>query len=290
MLAQQFILSNAGVIVTDSDIRGREIQNAAVLRQPKVVVIPNGISPPEAVRTPEEMRDALALPGDPRTRVIGQVSALVGFKGHMVLLEAARTVLEKAPDAFFLIVGYSKHEPDYGRRLELKAAELGIADRVRIAGYPGPVGDVWSVIDIHVHASLFDSLPNAIIESMSLRKPAVVTAVGGIPDAVVHGRTGLVVPPGDAGALAGALLRFLRNPGQARACGEAAFSRYLQRYRIDMTARKLERCFLEILGDDAYDPHFLRVLRAFAVKKPAGPSPRGRAVRKENTVLMNNPG
>jgi predicted NBD/HSP70 family sugar kinase len=161
------------------------------------------------------------------------------------------SVLQTTPEAFFLIVGYSKHEPDYKRRLEQKAVELGIAHRVRIAGYPGPIGDVWSVIDIHAHASFFDSLPNAILEGMSLRKPAVVTAVGGIPDAVVHGRTGFLVPPGDSSSLAAALLQFLRNPELARACGEAAFRRFDREYQAGLIVRRLERCFLDLVSADA---------------------------------------
>lgn len=254
MLAQQIILNNAGLVLTDSEVRARELQSAARLRAPEVRVIPNGIPPPEAARSRDEMRAALALPEDPHICVIGQIGALVEFKGQMVLVEAARSVLEKAPHAYFLIVGYSKHEPHYRRRLEARAAELGISERVKIVSYPGPIGDVWGLIDIHAHASTFDSLPNAVIEGMSLGKPAVVTAVGGVPDAVEHGRSGLVVPPGDAGAFADALLEFLRRPEFARECGEAALRRYMQQYRADLTARRLERCFLDLLAADARRP------------------------------------
>src|SRR5205814_3717779 len=92
-----------------------------------------------------------------------------------------------------------------------------------------------------------DSLPNAIIESMSLGKPAVVTAVGGVPDAVSNGETGLVVPPGDAQALAGALIQVLQNPSLANRLGRAAMSRHHERYRPELMARKLESCFVDVI-------------------------------------------
>src|SRR6185369_5541368 len=108
-------------------------------------------------------------------------------------------VLAQRPDAFFLICGFPR-EPGYDDELRRTAASLGIAERVRITSYMGPVADVWAAIDLHVHASLFDSSPLAILEAMSLRKTSVVTSVGGIPELVAHEVTGLVVPPGDPAA------------------------------------------------------------------------------------------
>src|SRR5439155_1820363 len=120
---------------------------------------------------------------------------------------------------------------------------LGLADRIALAGYPGPIGDVWNVIDIHVHASLFDSLPNAIIEGMSLGKPAVVTAVGGIPEIVTDGETGLVVPPGDVDGLEAALTHLVRSPMFAARLGEAARRRHQQRLRPEHLTSSMEHLF-----------------------------------------------
>lgn len=160
-------------------------------------------------------------------------------------------MLRKRPDAFFLIVGYNTRDPFYGKKLEDAAKQFGITDHVRITAYPGPIADVWSAIDIHVHASLFDSLPNAIIEGMSLGKPAVVTAVGGIPEAVEHGVSGLLIPPGDASALAEALLRFLCNPELARACGVEARKNHSRYYGAETIVRQIESCFLDVVAAHA---------------------------------------
>jgi glycosyltransferase involved in cell wall biosynthesis len=242
---KQLIWNTTDALITDSEVRGREMRDSALFRKPRVVIVPNGVAPPRPALARAEIRRALRIPEE--RRVIGQVAALHESKGPRVLLEAARAVLQREPDAYFFLVGYPKHDPDYPSVLERKAAELCIGDRVTIKSYEGPIGDVWSIIDIHVHASLFDSLPNAIIEGMSLGKPAVVTAVGGVPDAVSHERTGLVVPPGDARALTAALLRVLRDPRYAARLGAAAFARYQHEYRPELMARRLEACFLDAI-------------------------------------------
>jgi glycosyltransferase involved in cell wall biosynthesis len=246
--ARQFTLGMADAVVTDSEARSRDIREWSIRPRPRVLVIPNGVSPPSTSRTSMEMRRTLGLPTDPKIRIIGQVSSLIEYKGHKVLLAAARSVLEKDPDVAFLLVGYSRGGDSYKRSLEKEAADLGISDRVRILGYPGCIGDVWKAIDVHVHASLFDSLPNAIIESMSLAKPAVVTSVGGIPEMVEHERTGLVVPPGDPTALSQGLLRLLRTPVVAERLGEAARKRYQERYRPELMTRRLEDLFINLVA------------------------------------------
>jgi len=247
-LAIRFALARARAIVTDSRARRDEIRE--LMRRPttRIAVIPNGVFPCSTNRGRFEMRRALGLPEDPDVRVIGQVGRLVPFKGHLVLLRAARAVVDAEPRTCFVFVGYERRGDAYRRRLESEIAELRLDDHVRVISYPGPIADVWKAIDIHVHASLFDSLPNAIIESMSVGKPAVVTSVGGIPEMAEHQRTALVVPPGDAPALVEALLRLLREPRAAERLGAAARERYTQRYRPDVMTAQLERLFVEVLA------------------------------------------
>jgi len=244
-LVRQITFGLASVIITDSTERGSDFERAMWLIRP-IAIIPNGVTTPRSEKTRDEMRRALGIPADPGRRVVGQVSALVPFKGIMVLLDAAVHVLRERPDTFFLVVGYERTTDSYKRRLEERAAELGIAASVHIVSYPGPIGDAWKAIDIHVHASLLDSLPNAIMESMSLAMPAVVTSVGGTPDMVEHGQTGLVVPPNNARHLADALLRLLNNPDEGIAFGQAAYRRYRERYQTEIMSRALERLFIDL--------------------------------------------
>jgi glycosyltransferase involved in cell wall biosynthesis len=247
LAARQLTFGLADAVVTDSEARSHDIRKWSY-RRPRVAVIPNGIWPPTTEKTAEAMRRALGLPTDPRIKVIGQVSSLIEYKGQSVLLDAARLVLDADSQVAFLLVGYSRGGDAYRKRLDQQAADLGIAEQVRIVSYPGYIGDVWKAIDIHVHASLFDSLPNAIIEGMSLARPAVVTSVGGIAEMVEHEKTGLVVPPGDPAELSRQLLRLLGNHDIARRLGAAARRRYEQRCRPEIMTRKLEDLFIDMVA------------------------------------------
>jgi len=166
-------------------------------------------------------------------------------KGQTILLRAARNILDHDRDVAFLIVGYAS-DPHYREGLKRLAQELGIAERVRVVSYPGSIGDAWRAIDIHVHASLLESQPIAVIEGMSLGKPAVVTSAGGIPEIVEHRRTGLIIPPGDSTALSVSVLELLKNRDLAKRLGDGARERYEQCHRPEMMAQALEAIFLDM--------------------------------------------
>jgi glycosyltransferase involved in cell wall biosynthesis len=147
-----------------------------------------------------------------------------------------------------VLTGYAHEDPTYVETLRQDARDLGIEDRVRIIHWPGSIGDIWELIDIHVHASFQDSLPIAITEGMAYAKPAVVTEVGGVREMVTHDLTGIVVPMKDPGALAGGILRLLREPETARRLGIAAQERYRLGYRPEVMTRALEDLFAELIA------------------------------------------
>lgn len=244
---QRFNLRLANAVFTDSDEQAAELARFIGRASPPVYVIPNGVRLPAAHRSRADVLTELAIPPDTKATIVGQVSSLVPYKGLAVLLEAAHRLLSAGLDTYFVFIGYPRVDRGYPNYLQQRAEQLGIANRVRICGYPGSIADVWNVIDVHVHASLLDSLPNAIIEGMSLGKPAVVTDVGGIPGAVKNGQSGLVVPANDAKALGDALLRLLRDNAYAKRLGQAAYELYLERYTPEVMTRQVERCFQDIV-------------------------------------------
>jgi glycosyltransferase involved in cell wall biosynthesis len=248
LAARQANLAAADAIVTDSDEVANELR-AWMLRKrhPRILVIPNGPPPPLPVRADDEIRKQLGLPPKGAARIIGQVAGLIPEKGQHVLIEAAPAVLARHPDAFFLIVGFERTDhPGYSAELRALARRLGVSERVAIASYQGPIGDVWQTIDIHAHPTMRDSLPNAILEGMSLGKPAVVAATAGIPTLVLDGKSGLVVPPADAAAVAAGLNRLLDEPELARALGAAALRRYENGYTDVLLARRSEALFADL--------------------------------------------
>ena len=252
-----FFLNRA--LITDSRERA-ELFHKWLWRRLPCYVVPNGIEPPLPCRPREEVARELSIPLIPGEKIIGQVSRLVPAKGHYVVVDAAREVLANYPNARFIFCGFLSTwcPTDYVANLMKKAEEAGFADRLHIFGYPGPIGDVWQLIDIHVHGSLIDSSPIAIHEAMSLGKPTVGTREGGIPELVIDEKSGMVVPKNDSHAIAVALLRLLNEPALAVQFGAAAQERYRQRHRPEVMARHLEKVFLtvarEVQGEEAAIP------------------------------------
>jgi L-malate glycosyltransferase len=243
--SESAMLTAASAIVTDSDAVAEQIRRK-LLRPRQVAVIPNGIEPPLTLRSREEMRTQLGISLDPRIRVIGQVASLTPRKGQLILLDAFHRLARSHPYVHLVICGYARGPLEYERALHARVGELGLRERVHFVGYPGPIGDIYRAIEIQVHASTEESLPQAIIEGMALGMPSVVTAVAGIPTMVSDGLTGLVVPPGDAEALSKALDRLLRDAGFAERLGVAARDRYFERYTDTQMTRRLENLFVEM--------------------------------------------
>jgi glycosyltransferase involved in cell wall biosynthesis len=241
------VFQRAEALICDSAAHSDLINQWLKRPHPRRIVVPNGIPKPVVTRSRDKTREQLGIPPGTASRVVGQVSRLVPHKGQRTLLQAARQVLTQEPDTYFVITGYSGEDPSYAEQLKRDASDLRIADRVRFASWPGSIGDIWELLDIHVHASVEDSLPIAITEGMSFGKPAVVTNVGGVREMVIHEKTGLVVPMRDPDALAAGILRLLREPAFARRLGTAAEERYLQSYVPEVMTRALEDLFADIV-------------------------------------------
>lgn len=167
-----------------------------------------------------------------------------GIKGHDVLLEAAAMVLAEATDTVFLLVG-SGWGPDgetYRQQLQARAVELGIAHAVRFTGSRSDIPDTLAALDVSVQCSLNENLGGSI-ESLLMARPLVASSVGGLVDAVIHERTGLLVPPSNASALAAAILRLLRDRQLAMALGEEGRRHALARFTLESTADHLDALY-----------------------------------------------
>jgi glycosyltransferase involved in cell wall biosynthesis len=246
-LLGEAVYRRADAFICDSKAHSDLINRGLRRPHPHSVVIPNGVPVPVVTRTNLEVRRELEIPVEAGTTIVGQVGRLVEYKGQRVLLKAARQILAERPQTYFVLAGYPNEDATFTDTLKQDARDLGIEDRVRIVSWPGSIGDIWEVIDIHVHASRQDSLPIAIAEGMSFRKPAVVTEVGGVREMVTHEETGLVVPINDPAAIARGVLRLMSEPETATRLGAGARRRYQERYRPEVMARTLEDLFLQVL-------------------------------------------
>ncbi len=169
------------------------------------------------------MRRAWGIPAD--ATVAASLGRLVRKKGLSVLVRAIPAVLERVPDAYFVVAGEG---PELAE-LQSMAQQLGVAERVI---FPGPLAwpqvpqflaaaTLFVVPSVHDEKGNVDGLPTTILEAMAAGKPVVASDVAGISLAVTHGESGLLVPEGDTDALAAALISVLADPERVIALGHA---------------------------------------------------------------------
>ncbi len=167
-----------------------------------------------------------------------------GIKGHEVLLRAAQQVRRHVPDVLFLLVGdgWGADGIAYMARLQELARELDVSDVVRFAGPRTDIPDTLMAFDVSVQCSLNENLGGSI-ESLLMERPLVASDVGGLPDAVRHEETGLLVPPGDADALAAAITRLLQDRVLARRLAAQGRAFALERLTLSRAVRALDALY-----------------------------------------------
>lgn len=172
--------------------------------------------------------------------LVVSLGSLVENKGHRVLLAAFRRAAGTRPDLHLMIVGGGPLRA----ALERQAKELGLGDRIRFAGFLADVEPVLSRADMVIQPTLYrEALSLALIEAARHGLPAVASRLGSIPEVVDHGRTGLLVPPGDAEALAEAIGRLAAEPSLRERLGNAARIEYERRFRAERMIAAIEALY-----------------------------------------------
>jgi glycosyltransferase involved in cell wall biosynthesis len=216
----------------------------------RIVVIRNGVDLERFDRKvdPDALRRELGLaPGVPLVTVVSRLNYLKGLE-HF--LEAAAILASRFPAVHFLVVGETRlGDEQYMTVLTGLAARLGIEDRVHFPGLRADIPAVLASSTVSVMPSLNEALSNVLLESMAAGAPTVATRVGGTPEAVVDGVTGLLIPPGDAPAMAEAIGRLLLDPGLAGALGRAARLRIEDRFSIGRMVEATEQLYTNLLAE-----------------------------------------
>ena len=227
-------------VLANSESVGRLVIEEGIAPQ-KVVVVPNFVDDAAFDRPDAQacaaMRRELGLgAGD---LAIGVVANLHAIKDHATLLQAMARLSSSHANLRLVLVGDGVER----ERLQALAASLGITDRVIFAGRrPHQPSPHW-VFDVAVLSSRGEGFPNAIVEAMAAGRPLVATAVGGVPDVVVNGVTGSLVPPASPAQLADAIDELLRNPMRAREMGEAGARRARERFRAAHVVGRLQEVY-----------------------------------------------
>jgi glycosyltransferase involved in cell wall biosynthesis len=180
-----------------------------------------------AAQPPANVHRELWLPaGAP---IVGNIAALVAHKGQRYLVEAAPAIVRARPDTQILIFGEGELRPALQRQIK----SLGLDHNVKLVGFRPDIRSLLGGLDVFVMSSLTEGLGTSILDAMAASRPVVATTAGGIPETVVDGVTGLLVPPGHAAPLAEAITALLGDPARRQAMGAAGLARVREQFTVD---------------------------------------------------------
>jgi glycosyltransferase involved in cell wall biosynthesis len=203
-------------------------------------VIYNGIDFARLGDSGKDLRAALGIPrGAP---VIATTGSLIQRKGHDILIRAFHALAPGTLPAHLLIPSGGPE----GDSLRELATALGVADRVHFLGYIDDVVPVYKAADMFALASRGDAFGLALAEAGHFGLPAVSTRVGGIPEVVLHGQTGLLTAADDVAGFADALAQLIADPASRARMGAAAVKRVDENFTADRMARKFEETYAEL--------------------------------------------
>lgn len=233
------------VTVNSRQVEADVLQREAWVNR-KLRLIYNGVDAERfaaPARSPAAVRAEIGLP--PEARVVGCIANLIPYKGHADLLTAMAAVVEAVPDAHLVLVGKDHRIQD---RLVDQARGLGLEQRIHFLGSRLDVTDLLHAFDLATLASHEEGFSNVILEAMAAGLPVVATAVGGNPEAVVDGETGLLVPPRNPAALGRALVKLLVDPEGAAAMGRRGQERVRREFSIPAMVSGIETLYADLLA------------------------------------------
>lgn len=227
-------------------VNGRAVMESSASRtgiaRSKYRIVPNAV---EADRLEAESRAPIGgLPDWDGAPVAGYVGGLQARKRVRTLARIAPRILARVPETRFLIVGDGAERAAF----EADCARLGVSDKFHFAGYRTEVAAYVRRLRVLVHPSMNEGCCNAILEAEALGVPPVAYAVGGNPEIVREGETGLLVPDGDEDALADAAVRLLAAPSVAREMGVRGTELIRREYSVEQMTRRTLEVYDQVLG------------------------------------------
>lgn len=198
----------------------------------------------------EQARGLIGVDGSP---VIGMVSRLVPMKGHRDAVEALAILVKRHPAARLVFVGGDPH-PDnrYLKSLQAYVSAYGLQGNVIFTGWRNDIAEVTAAFDVAVQASHYlEGFGSAAMEAMALGKTVVATRVGGLPELIEDGRTGILVAPGEPEQLAAAISRLLEDEALRQQMGDAAKARVQALFNQKQLTAKIESIYARMLSGGA---------------------------------------
>jgi glycosyltransferase involved in cell wall biosynthesis len=238
---------NRRVLAVSAEVAA-SIERSGLPGTTRVVMVPNGV-PVESVRSEaaadNHIRSELGIPE--KHLVVGTVAVFRSQKRLDNWLQVAARVAARRPDVAFLLVGGGPLEPAVREQIEA----LGLASRVRMPGFRADGRRLMSAMDVYLMTSEFEGLPIALLEAMTLGKPVVSTAVGGVPEVIEHGTTGMMAPVGAIDELGDCVLRLIDDAALRVRMGQAAAAKVESEYHVRRRIEAIENLYHEVLEEAA---------------------------------------
>jgi glycosyltransferase involved in cell wall biosynthesis len=199
---------------------------------------------------PHATSNGPAMANASQAPIIGLVGRITWWKGQDIFIHAAAKVLEKFPNARFQIIGAALFsELEYEHKIKALPRELSIENAVEFLGFRSDTPDLIARLDLLVHASTTgEPFGQVIVEGMAAGKAVVATNGGGVPEIVVDGQTGLLVPMGDASAMADAICALLADPALASRMGQRGHQRVIERFTVERSAAQVQDLYDSLLA------------------------------------------
>jgi glycosyltransferase involved in cell wall biosynthesis len=244
----KFLLTLSSKVIAVSKAVRERLEEVAP-RSDKFVVIYNGVDLTEfSSQLPDKkIKEEFGIEDD--LILVGTVGQLIPGKGQDIFLRAAAQVSKLFPNVKFIIVGDGNEA--YRKKLEDLSKELRIAEKVIFTGFREDIPQIMSSLDIFVLSSTnLEGFSRVILEGMASRKPVIASRVGGNPEAVEDGKTGIIVPPEDPAPLADAILELVKNEDKRSQMGEAGRRRVEKLFSIEKNIAQIEKLYEELLCRD----------------------------------------
>jgi glycosyltransferase involved in cell wall biosynthesis len=171
--------------------------------------------------------------------LVGIVAHLADHKGHQYLIQATKILKQQSPKIKMIIVG----EGPLSMELNRQAKDLDVEDIVFFLGFRKDIPKILTSLDLFVLSSYLEGMGSSILDAMACRLPVVATKVGGIPEVVIHGETGLLVPPRNPSALARAILKLYSNKTLASRLGQKGYELVHRKFSAEAMADKVVRLY-----------------------------------------------
>ncbi len=241
VIAERFLAKFTDKIIALTELERKDLIKFNVAGGDKVALIYQGLE----FDAPKGDKDSIKRKFniDPGEHVVGMVGRLEPVKGPEYFLQAAQEVLLEFKNTKFLLVG----EGSLRTKLEKQARDSGLVDKFIFTGWREDVPDILSIMDVMVLPSLNEAVGIVLVQAQSMGVPVVATNVGGIPEVVKGGETGILVPPADAHSLATAISSLLKDAPKRASMGEAARTGVSGKFKAEEMAKKVSELYDDLL-------------------------------------------